>query len=122
MKSPASNHNGSPPEPKSHNGSGEDKKGFIDLNETFHVKARLGIMTLLLMGEADFSTLKARLELTDGNLGAHIRVLEEAGYVKVAKGFAGRRPRTVVSITEAGRQAFSDYLEQLESVIRMARA
>ncbi|MBV9468475.1 MAG: transcriptional regulator [Abitibacteriaceae bacterium] len=126
----ASNHNDKPDHLD--NGSNTDNrgpdnvsaksKGLIDLNETFHVKARLGIMTLLLMGEADFSTLKAKLELTDGNLGAHIRVLEEAGYVKVEKGFAGRRPRTVVSITDQGRQAFSDYLEQLESVIRMARA
>ncbi|MDF2629869.1 MAG: transcriptional regulator [Symbiobacteriaceae bacterium] len=91
-----------------------------DLNELFHVKARLGIMTLLIsQGESDFSTLKAHLGLTDGNLGAHIRVLEEAGYVGVEKGFVGRRPRTTCRVTEAGRKAFAAYLHQLEALIRM---
>ena len=102
--------------------NGAASKGFIDLDETFHVKARLGIMTLLLLDEADFSSLKARLELTDGNLGTHIRVLEDAGFVQIDKAFVGRRPRTTVSITPAGRQAFGVYLEQLEAVIRMAKS
>lgn len=91
-----------------------------DLNELFHVKARLGIMTLLIsQGESDFSSLKAHLGLTDGNLGAHIRVLEDAGYLAVEKGFVGRRPRTTCRVTEAGRKAFAEYLRQLEALIRM---
>lgn len=91
-----------------------------DLNELFHVKARLGIMTLLLsQGETDFSTLKSRLGLTDGNLGAHIRVLEKAGYLTVVKSFVGRRPRTACQVSEAGRRAFAEYLRQLEAVIRL---
>lgn len=94
-----------------------------DLNELFHVKARLGIMTLLLQWEeGDFSSLKGQLGLTDGNLGAHIRVLEEAGYVAVKKGFAGRRPRTVCRVTPQGREAFIAYLNQLEAVIRRAKS
>lgn len=93
-----------------------------ELNELFHAKARLGIMTLLLSwGESDFSTLKEGLGLTDGNLGAHLRTLEDAGYVAVEKGFVGRRPRTLYRITREGREAFQTYLQQLESVIRMAR-
>lgn len=77
-------------------------------------------MTLLIsQGESDFSSLKAQLGLTDGNLGAHIRVLEEAGYLAVEKGFVGRRPRTTCRVTEAGRRAFSEYLRQLEALIRM---
>ncbi len=92
------------------------------INDVFHVKSRLGIMTLLLAnaGESDFSTLKAELGLTDGNLGAHIRVLEEAGFVNVQKGFAGRRPRTLCRLSKKGRGAFLDYLRQLEAVIQMA--
>lgn len=90
------------------------------LDETFHAKARLGIVTLLVRGECDFTTLKQRLGLTDGNLGAHLRVLEGNGYVAIEKGFVGRKPRTLVRLTEAGREAFTAYLQQLESVIRLA--
>jgi DNA-binding MarR family transcriptional regulator len=98
-------------------------EGIIsNLNELFHTKARLGIMTLLLSwGEGDFASLKKELGLTDGNLGAHIRVLEEAGYLAVEKGFAGRRPRTTCRLTEAGKQAFLDYLAELEAVIRRVK-
>ena len=92
-----------------------------DLDETLHAKARLGIMTVLLTdGEGDFPSLKSRLGLTDGNLGAHLRVLEDAGYVLVKKVFVGRKPRTTVRMTASGRKAFRSYLEQLELVIRAA--
>lgn len=92
-----------------------------DLDETFHVKARLGIMTVLLSSEpADFQLLKARLGLTDGNLGAHLRVLEGTGYISVKKTFQGRKPRSVVRTTSRGRDAFRKYLVQLETVIKMA--
>lgn len=91
-----------------------------ELNELFQAKARLGIMTLLLSwGESDFSTLRGHLGLTDGNLGAHLRALEDAGYLEVEKGFVGRRPRTVYRVTNQGREAFLAYLKQLEAVIRM---
>lgn len=93
-----------------------------DLDDLLHAKARLGIMTLTVAeGEADFSLLKSRLELTDGNLGAHITILEKAGYVKVQKRFVGRKPKTTVHPTASGRKAFREYLEKLESVIRLAR-
>lgn len=93
------------------------------LNETFHAKARLGIMTLLMAwGEADFPALKKELALTDGNLGAHIRVLEDSGYVVVEKSFTGRKPRTLVKPTSSGKRAFRAYLHELEAVIRAARA
>lgn len=96
---------------------------FLELNEILHVKARLGIMTLLIsFDELDFSGLKSKLGLTDGNLGAHLRVLEDAGYIEIIKGYKGKRPHTVSRITEKGREAFQEYLKQLESVIRMARA
>jgi len=91
------------------------------LDDTFHVRARLGIMTLVVSaGEADFTTLKAHLGATDGNLGAHIAVLENAGYIKVQKYFAGRKPRTLCKPTAEGRRAFKVYLKQLEAVIQLA--
>ncbi len=91
-----------------------------ELNELFQAKARLGIMTLLLSwGDSDFSTLRECLGLTDGNLGAHLRALEDAGYLEVQKGYSGRRPRTVYRVSNQGRQAFLAYLQQLEAVIRM---
>lgn len=92
------------------------------LDETFHARARLGIMTLLLSwGEADFPTLKRELDLTDGNLGAHLRVLEDGGFVEVEKGFVGRKPKTTCRPSDKGRRAFRKYLDQLEAVIRHAR-
>jgi DNA-binding MarR family transcriptional regulator len=95
-----------------------------DLNDAdmriFQNKARLGIMTLLItMGPSDFSSLKSQLKITDGNLGAHLRVLEEAGYLKAEKSFVGRKPRTGCRITDKGREAFLNYLKQLETVIKM---
>jgi DNA-binding MarR family transcriptional regulator len=92
------------------------------LDDVIHARARLGIVTVLTsLGSADFRTLKSQIGLTDGNLGAHLRVLEDAGYVAVAKGFEGRKPRTTCRMTPAGRRAFAKYLEGLESLIRLAR-
>jgi DNA-binding MarR family transcriptional regulator len=93
-----------------------------DLDETFHAPARLGIMTLLAQwGNADFPSLKKSLGLTDGNLGAHIRTLEDRGYIAVEKRFEGRKPKTVVRATASGRKAFRSYLSALERVIEMAK-
>lgn len=93
-----------------------------DIDETFHAPARLGIMTLLIQdGSSDFATLKRSLGLTDGNLGAHIRVLEHGGYIEVEKKFEGRKPRTICRVTTSGRRAFARYLDALERVIGMAR-
>jgi DNA-binding MarR family transcriptional regulator len=92
-----------------------------NLDETLHARARLGIMTLLVQwGKGDFPTLKKFLDLTDGNLGAHIRVLDEAGYVTVDKTFAGRKPKTTVKVTAAGRKAFQAYLAELQRLIELA--
>ena len=92
-----------------------------DLDEVFHARARLGIMTVLSAeGQADFTSLRTRLGMTDGNLGAHIRVLEDRGYLVVAKTFEGRVPRTKCQLTAAGRRAFRAYLDRLDAVIRMA--
>ena len=66
---------------------------------------------------ADFNELKAVLEVTQGNLSVQLRKLEEANYVSIEKGYLGRKPRTQVRITPAGRKAFAAYLEALSKLI-----
>ena len=95
---------------------------FHSLDDTIHAKARLAIMSILLLdGAATFGRLKEVLQLTDGNLGAHVRALEEAGYIEVKKDFWERRPRTTCAVTTAGRQAFGRYMETLQRLFEAAR-
>lgn len=97
------------------------EEALARLDDTLHVKARFGIMTLLLAwGEGDFASLKRQLDLTDGNLGAHLRVLEDARLVAVKKRFEGRKPRTSYRVTPRGRRMFEEYLDALEEVVRAA--
>lgn len=88
------------------------------IDEVIHGRVRLGIMAYLVgAGSADFATLKAKLETTDGNLSVHLRKLEEAGYVTVTKSFRARKPLTEVTLTEPGRKAFADYLQALRGLM-----
>lgn len=88
------------------------------LDEVIHGRMRLGIMAFLSGVEsADFNTLKARLQATDGNLSVHLRKLEDAGFVKVAKRFEGRKPLTEASMTPSGRDAFVAYLDALAGLV-----
>ena len=92
-----------------------------DVDPIVHQRVRLGILSALAAGGAtSFTDLKTALGLTDGNLSVHARKLEEAGYVAVAKSSAGGS-LTEFSLTGAGRQALTDYLDQMEAVIRAAR-
>lgn len=91
------------------------------IDEVIHGRLRLGIMAFLSTAQgADFNTLKARLQATDGNLSVHLRKLEEAGYVAVEKTFSGRKPLTRVGLTEAGRTAFIDYLDAMARLVNGA--
>jgi DNA-binding MarR family transcriptional regulator len=91
---------------------------FEDLDEVIHGRVRLGIMAFLsTAGAADFTTLKTRLQLTDGNLSVHIKKLEEAGYVGTQKAFVGNKPQTSVRITETGRKAFAAYLDAIGKLV-----
>lgn len=67
--------------------------------------------------QLEFMRLKAILGMTDGNLGAHISTLEQAGYVEVAKDFVGKKPRTRIRLTRPGRRAFDDYIAFLRDLI-----
>ena len=88
------------------------------IDDVIHGRLRLGVMAYLANAEvADFNELKALLDVTQGNLSVQLRKLEDAGYVTIEKGFLGRKPRTQVRITDAGRKAFAAYLEALSKVI-----
>lgn len=88
------------------------------IDEVIHGRVRLGIMAFLSGADsAEFSTLKARLQLTDGNLSVHLRKLEDAGYVEVLKSFVGRKPQTQARITKAGRAAFARYLQAMSALV-----
>jgi DNA-binding MarR family transcriptional regulator len=95
---------------------------MAELNETIHQMVRLRIMAALVTiapaDEVDFTYLRDLLEVTDGNLGAHLRKLEEAGYIAVNKVFVERKPRTFVSATAIGRKVFSDHVAALESILK----
>lgn len=89
------------------------------LNKTFDNRIRLGVMSSLIVNEEiSFNDLKQLLEVTDGNLATHLQTLEEAGFLKVHKGFVGRKTNTTYSITKAGEKAFKDHLSGLEKMIR----
>jgi DNA-binding MarR family transcriptional regulator len=89
-----------------------------------HQPVRLRIMSalkVLPLGEAiEFVRLKAIVAATEGNLGAHITTLEEAGYAAVEKDFVGKRPRTRIALTKQGRRAFEDYVAYLREIIDAA--
>lgn len=92
------------------------------IDEVIHGRLRLGVMAFLAgAGSADFNTLKAKLQATDGNLSVHLRKLEDAGYVSVEKRFAGRKPLTTLTITDAGRKAFAGYLDAIGRLVETAR-
>jgi DNA-binding MarR family transcriptional regulator len=91
-------------------------------DETIHQPVRLRIMAALTALRAsdeglDFARLKSLTGATDGNLGAHIDHLARAGYVEVAKAFVGRRPRTTVKASPAGRAAFDRHVAFLREII-----
>ena len=100
--------------------AGQSDSGFdIEaLDEVIHGRVRLGIMAFLASaGDAEFTTLKSRLQLTDGNLSVHLRKLEEAGYVEVEKRFVGKKPQTRVAISRSGRAAFLNYLKAMQTLV-----
>jgi len=95
---------------------------MAELNETIHQPVRLRIMAALITlepsDEVDFTYLRDLLEVTDGNLGAHLRKLEDAGYISVNKVFVERKPHTYVSATPEGRRVFQEHVTALESILK----
>ena len=92
-----------------------------ELDPIIHQPVRLQIMAALTAlpedAQLDFVALRDMLKLTDGNLSVHLRKLEEAGYVEMEKAFVGRKPRTFIAATPAGRAAFDAHVQALQSII-----
>lgn len=89
-----------------------------NLNKIFDSRIRLGIMSALMVNvEINFNELKELLSITDGNLASHLKTLEESGYVKIQKGFIGRKTNTTYTVTKAGEKAFKLHLTALEKMI-----
>jgi len=92
-----------------------------ELDPVIHGKLRLALLSLLAGVEAgEFTWLRARTGATDGNLGAQLLKLEEAGYVAVKKKFVKRKPQSVYRITEAGRTALAEYVRALKRLLGAA--
>lgn len=92
------------------------------LDRLIHERIRLGIVAALAAEEGmSFADLKQVLKTTDGNLSVHARKLEDAGYIRVLKGFEDRRPKTEYRLTPKGRRALETYLEQMEAILNEAR-
>lgn len=95
------------------------KNPIENLNKVFDSRIRLGVMSILMVNEEiNFNDLKQMLDVTDGNLASHLTNLEENGFIKVHKGFIGRKTNTTYSITKAGEKSFKDHIEALESMIK----
>jgi len=89
-----------------------------DIDAVIHERVRLAIVSALAVApELSFNELKVMLSLTDGNLSAHSRTLDEAGYIVVTKTFQGRRPHTSMRLSAKGRKAFRRYVETLREII-----
>ena len=89
-----------------------------ELNPVIHGKLRLALLSLLTgVEEAEFTWLRTKTGSTDGNLGAQLTKLEEAGYVSMEKKFVQRKPQTTYRITEAGREALSEYVQALKVLL-----
>lgn len=95
------------------------KNPIEHLNKVFDSRIRLGIMSALVVNASvNFIELKELINVTDGNLASHLKTLEESGYIKVHKGFIGRKTNTTYSISRAGEKAFKSHLDALEKMIR----
>lgn len=95
------------------------KNPITGLNKVFESRIRLGVMSVLVVNEEiNFNDLKQLLQVTDGNLATHLVNLEENGYIKIHKGFIGKKTNTTYVITKAGEKAFAEHITALENMIK----
>jgi DNA-binding MarR family transcriptional regulator len=95
----------------------EDLQPIADIDRLIHEPARLMILALLYVIESgDFTFLMRQTGLTWGNLSSHMSKLEAAGYIEVEKEFVGRKPRTMLRLTDEGRAAFQEYVQSMKQV------
>ena len=97
---------------------GKEVNSVASVDRLIHEPARFNIMAhLSVIQSADFTFLQTQTGLTWGNLSSHINKLETAGYVVVEKEFVGKKPHTMLHLTEKGRAAFSDYRKTMRKVL-----
>ena len=95
------------------------KNPINGLNKVFDNRIRLGVMSILAVNEeVNFNDLKQMLEVTDGNLATHLLNLEDNGYIRVHKGFIGKKTNTTYASTRTGSKAFHDHITALENMIK----
>lgn len=95
---------------------------FLQLDRVIHEKGRMAIMSLLAATpELSFTEIRDTLSMTDGNLSMHIRTLQENGYIAVTKTFHERKPLTTCSLTPVGTEAFTNYINLLEQIVKQNR-
>ena len=102
--------------------AGTGDPGPLELDRLIHERVRLGIVSALAVnGSVTFTDLRGLLNTTDGNLSAHARKLEAAGYIACRKSFEGRVPKTEYALTPVGRRELQAYLDHMEAIIRTTR-
>ncbi|MFY7839199.1 MAG: winged helix-turn-helix domain-containing protein [Lacibacter sp.] len=95
------------------------KNPIEQLQKVFDSRVRLGVMSALMVNDqVSFNELKELIQVTDGNLASHLKALEENGFIKVNKGFVGRKTNTTYAVTKAGEKAFRLHLDALEQMIK----
>lgn len=96
---------------------------ILQLDQVIHAPTRLAVLSLLVTVEnANFKFLKESTGATDGNLSTHLSKLEASGYISIEKKFVDKKPQTICAITEQGREAFLNYLDQLEQIVKMQKS
>jgi DNA-binding MarR family transcriptional regulator len=94
-----------------------NQKLNLDVNKLIHEPARLKILAQLYVVEsADFIFIMRQTGMTQGNVSSHLTKLEEAKYVTIEKGYAGKRPQTMISLTNKGRRAFKEYVQKMQTI------
>ena len=88
------------------------------INDLIHGRVRLAAMAYIAgAGDADFTAIKKVVNTSDGNMSVHLRKLEDAGYLAVTKGYNERKPQTIYALTDTGRAAWHEYLEQMRQLL-----
>lgn len=92
------------------------------IGDMVHARTRLAILTYLAsVDSADFKALHEATGATEGNLSVHLQKLDEAGLIAISKSFVRRRPNTRATLTDAGRDALIEHIDQLEAAFRKVR-
>ena len=92
---------------------------YRQFDPLIHSRIRLSVLAILVsVDDAEFTYLRKQVKATDGNLGAHLRRLEEAGYLHVTKHFVDRKPLTRYRVTDTGRKALRRYVDSVEQLLR----